>query len=221
VIPPHEQFAAEEKAAPWARRAFFGYLLILAFAGLFAWAVSAPLHQIIHSLQVQARTGIQQPLQTTQTTQLNLLSGLSLLVEVPFYVLILMWQYKAAKTAQLLRLSARRSPGLGVGSWFIPIVNFWFPYQAISDCLPPGDGGRKVVDRMWAFFIATLVTNGATVGLAFAGTPVAFGAAAVTLLLGLGFAVNGARAVTLIGHCHRGLLYPAAATRSDAAGPVS
>ena len=75
----------------------------------------------------------------------------------PFYVFLLRWQFQAAKTARFLSLPARRSPGLGVGSWFIPVVNFWFPYQSIRDCLPPGDPGRPVVARMWAFFIAVLV----------------------------------------------------------------
>ena len=40
------------------------------------------------------------------------------------------WQYKAARRV-LGR--TRRTPGWHAGSWFIPVVCFWFPYQNISD----------------------------------------------------------------------------------------
>ena len=45
-------------------------------------------------------------------------------------VLWAIWQYRVAKqvTGQ-----TRRSPGWHAGSWFVPIVNLWFPYQNISD----------------------------------------------------------------------------------------
>jgi hypothetical protein len=119
-----------------------------------------------------------------------------------------MWQFKAADTARLLRLPARRSPGLGVGSWFIPIVNFWFPYQAIRDCLPAGHPGRRVVAGMWTCFLVGGAINGATLILAGLGNRIAFATAVVGLVLWLGFAVQGARAVRLIAESHRGLLYP-------------
>lgn len=45
-------------------------------------------------------------------------------------VLWAIWQYRAAK--QVVG-HTRRSPGWHAGSWFVPIVSFWFPYQNISD----------------------------------------------------------------------------------------
>lgn len=41
------------------------------------------------------------------------------------------WQFQLAQST--LRGSVRRSPGMHVGSWFIPIVFWWFPYQNMKD----------------------------------------------------------------------------------------
>lgn len=63
--------------------------------------------------------------------QLSLVvSALSLLPLVGAVVTWVIWQYRVAK-----RVSGqtRRSPGWHAGSWFIPVVSLWYPYQNISD----------------------------------------------------------------------------------------
>ncbi|MGD1012523.1 MAG: DUF2510 domain-containing protein [Acidimicrobiales bacterium] len=70
-------------------------------------------------------------------------------------VLFLVWQHRAASTARCLGYPAALSPALGVGSWFIPIVNFWFPYQALRDMLPPGHVARPLVLRAWLCYVIT------------------------------------------------------------------
>ncbi|GAA1960681.1 DUF4328 domain-containing protein [Agromyces allii] len=45
-------------------------------------------------------------------------------------ILWAIWQYRAARHLAGL---TRRSAGWHAGSWFVPIVSFWFPYQNISD----------------------------------------------------------------------------------------
>lgn len=63
-----------------------------------------------------------------QTTVLvSILSSIAFIVTG---VLWAIWQYRAAK--QVVGRT-RRSPGWHAGSWFIPIVSFWYPYQNISD----------------------------------------------------------------------------------------
>ncbi len=198
-----DRFASEARIAPWARIAFVSYPVILVVSLLIAWAESSILREVFHSLRVQLRTGVIKPVDETRTTELNLLSLVDLAVSAPFLVLVPVWQYHAAKTAQLLSLPARRSPGLGVGSWFIPIVNFWFPYQSIRDCVRPGDAGRDAVARMWAFYVATLVLTATAQILALTGSPVAFGPGAAALATGIGFGWYGARSVRLIREGHR------------------
>ncbi len=192
--------------APWAERGFAWYVVVIGVGLLLAWAESSSLRQIFHDIRVQTSTGVTQPQLSHSTTTTNLASVGVLVVTAPFYVLVLIWQYRAAKTARLLNLPAAHSPGLGVGSWFIPVVNFWFPYQALRDCLPVGHPDRRSVGRMWACFISVLIANGITEVLAWTGNRAGFVFAAIALALGTGFALFGIRTVRSISACHRRLL---------------
>jgi len=127
-------------------------------------------------------------------------------VIAPFQVLVytglLVWQFRAAKTARAVFYPARHSPALGAWGWIIPVVNFWFPYQALRDCLPPGDPARRDVARMWACFLSmTVLQAGAfvliTIGL-IEGAIV--GSLAVALAIGFGFL--GIGTVNAIGDSH-------------------
>ena len=79
-----------------------------------------------------------------------------------------------------------------MGCWFVPVVNYWMPYQAIRDCLPPGDPSRRLVKVFWgcfigvelvfpAAFVAGLFSSSASLALSVPG-----------LLLGLGLISTGA-----------------------------
>ncbi len=191
--------------APWAKRGFAWYVVVVAAGLLLAWAESSSFRQIFHQLRVQTSTGVTQP-RLNSSVRNNLLGLVTLVLTAPFYVLVLIWQYRAATTARLCNLPAARSPGLGVGSWFIPVVNFWFPYQALRDCLPPGHADRRVVNRMWACFISVLIVNTVTEVLAWTGNRAGFAFAAIALALGVGFALYGVRTVRSITASHRQLL---------------
>ncbi|MGX5697883.1 DUF4328 domain-containing protein [Agromyces soli] len=53
----------------------------------------------------------------------------SMLTSLAAGVLWLIWQFRVAKYVD----GTRRSAGWHIGSWFIPVVSFWFPYQNVSD----------------------------------------------------------------------------------------
>jgi hypothetical protein len=61
--------------------------------------------------------------------------------------LFIAWLYNAGKFADSQRWPAARSRTLGAFSRLIPIVNFWWPYEAIRDLYPPG--GRPDVALQW------------------------------------------------------------------------
>jgi hypothetical protein len=61
------------------------------------------------------------------TSVVSILSSLSLLATGVLWVI---WQYRAAKR---VTGRTRRSAGWHAGSWFVPIISLWFPYQNISD----------------------------------------------------------------------------------------
>jgi Domain of unknown function (DUF4328)/Protein of unknown function (DUF2510) len=91
-------------------------------------------------------------------------SPASLIVSVIFVaaaILALVWQHRAASAARALGLPAGQSPAWGVGSWFVPIVNFWIPFLAVRDCLPPGDPHRARVLHWWLTWLFAVVVGGA------------------------------------------------------------
>ena len=61
------------------------------------------------------------------TFVVSILSSLSLIATGVLWVI---WQYRVAKQ---VTGRTRRSAGWHAGSWFVPIIAFWFPYQNISD----------------------------------------------------------------------------------------
>lgn len=61
------------------------------------------------------------------TFVVSILSALSLVTTAVLWVI---WQYRAARQ---VAGRTRRSAGWHVGSWFVPIISLWFPYQNISD----------------------------------------------------------------------------------------
>lgn len=83
---------------------------------------------------------------------------LSLIVLVGTGILWLIWQYRLAK--QVLGRT-RRTPGWHTGSWFIPVVNWWFPYQNVSDLWRAAGRTRPGWQAAWwGLWIASSVTGG-------------------------------------------------------------
>lgn len=131
------------------------------------------------------------------------LSIVALIVLLAAAVFWVVWQYRAA--ASLPAGSLRRSPGWHVGSWFIPIVSLFFPFQNVSDLarasqarLTPGIRGA-----WWALWIsANFVSAGAsrlmTSADSTAGLSGALGAAILGEVLVIGAAVLGGIVVSRI-----------------------
>ena len=88
-------------------------------------------------------------------------------------VLFLLWFYRACSDARALGLYTRREPGLATGSFVIPIVNLWWPYQSTCDLFPPDSPARPNVLRWWLLWVVA----GPVAGLA-----VAIGAAVSSTL---------------------------------------
>jgi Domain of unknown function (DUF4328)/Protein of unknown function (DUF2510) len=148
----------------------------------------------------------------TVTMPNGLFGGLSVvisligLVTLGAIVVGCVWQHRAATAARSLGRPARHSPGWGVGSWFVPVVNYWTPYQAIRDCLDPGDPGRAVVLRWWLCLVGAFTFSfAALVASLFSG-----GAALVFIIPGallcLGVIGTGPRVVVAVAASHQAAL---------------
>jgi hypothetical protein len=129
------------------------------------------------------------------------------LVSIGLWVLVYLWVYAAATFGRAAGVPARRDPGLAVASFFIPVINFWWPYQSICDTLPPGHPARRRVLRWWLLYLATTFTFVLAAGLAFvpesAGYLVAMGAVAA---IAIPMAVVGQAMITDIVAAHEDVL---------------
>ncbi len=90
------------------------------------------------------------------TGMLTLLIGA---VTISAVIVLLVWQFRAAKTARAIGYPARFSPGAGIWMWFIPIANLFLPYQALADLLPPDHRDRRLA--WWAMATRLLSVCGA------------------------------------------------------------
>ncbi len=138
---------------------------------------------------------------TPQTTDpLELIIGLAAAVAMIF---ALIWQFRAATAAQALGYPAKRSPGWGVGCWFVPIVNLWMPYQAIRDCLAPDDPRRRLVLRWWLVWIGTQIFTVAATVAALASSLIALGIALVGAMFALAVIATARQVVAIVSDAHR------------------
>ncbi|MFE6996537.1 DUF4328 domain-containing protein [Microbacterium sp. NPDC057659] len=97
----------------------------------------------------------------------------------------LVWQYRAAASVDPIYL--QRSKGWHVGSWFVPLMNWWWPFQNVKDLVWGSRAAVKpaVLGVWWALWLAAnLVSVFASRQLLAAETPESFSAALSFSILG-------------------------------------
>ncbi|MET0886792.1 MAG: DUF4328 domain-containing protein [Mycetocola sp.] len=77
------------------------------------------------------------------TVAASIVSGIAFLATA---VLWLLWQYRVAKQ---FSVETQSSAGWHVGSWFVPIISWWVPYQNISDLWRAVGRSRPVWQIVW------------------------------------------------------------------------
>lgn len=200
---------AELRMAPWAKRALVAFLVVKAASLSLAWASRTTVRRSLDNFRILFDTG-RAPVHRLAVTSPAVTASRYLVaaVGIGVYVLFLIWQHRAATTARNIGLPASHSPAMGVGSWFIPVVDIWFPYQAIRDTLPDQEPDRRHVLRMWLLFLAAYLAGvTASFLIVWGPWPGAIGSA-VDMGLGLLFVLAGLRVVDAIARSHRRLLGP-------------
>ena len=85
------------------------------------------------------------------STMSTLVSPLSLIG----LVMVLIWFHRAVTNGIALGYRQPREPALAVVSWFIPIVNFWWPYESLRECVGPNAvATRALIKRWWLVYLA-------------------------------------------------------------------
>jgi hypothetical protein len=218
AVSPYGAFENEHNSAPWAKRALLVYMALVVILAGIVWLAEPSLH----TYYAQVRFRLEHPGTGTSFNQPSLpvayriTSPLFGLINIAGFVLFLVWQSRAASTARALGYPARRSPALGVGGWFIPVCNFWFPYQAIRDCLPPSHPDRRMVLHMWLWWVVSQCVAVVGVILLFAGsTSVALAIQNVGGLATVIYAYLAFKVVATVYAEHRRVLYPHEPTDPD------
>jgi hypothetical protein len=101
----------------------------------------------------------------------GLAAGFTLVLAIATAVLLIIWQWRCAKNAELLgRDQPRFGPGWSIGAWFIPLANFVIPvlifqdlWRASSAGARPGawrsEKGSGLVALWWVLFVVSAITT--------------------------------------------------------------
>ena len=178
-------------------------------AGLISEQVNAGrLHTVGHQLRIiydDNRAGRPAP-RLTDSSSFEPISVIIGLLTIAAVVVACVWQHRAASAARSLGLRSTHSPGWGVGSWFVPVVNLWMPYQAIRDCLPAGHPDRPLVLRWWLLLMGAWTTALVAEITIFFSRGLALAFAIPAALCAVGLLATAPRLVASIAAVHRSLL---------------
>lgn len=152
--PPPQNLAVdivgERALARWAQPLLLVGGLVQA-AGMFANAEQAK--WVIDHWDEFTRPGASMP----SPPNGNSLAGFVFPITIAVAALFMVWFYRAARTGWASGLPARRSPLLATLSFLIPILQWWWPYQAAMDMVPANDSHRVIIQRWWLLWLlATL-----------------------------------------------------------------
>ncbi|MDQ6838489.1 MAG: DUF4328 domain-containing protein [Actinomycetota bacterium] len=139
---------------PWVRWAVIIFPALSILVCLVTWADASGWAQYFHGLRVLFDNIGRVPPPKPPTVPVASYAG-SLVIAPE--IVFAMWQYRAATFARALQYPARHGPGWGIGAYLVPIADLFVPVQALGDCLPPGDPGRRLVTRTWAALLVVSV----------------------------------------------------------------
>lgn len=91
---------------------------------------------------------------------LSMLGWLAFFTGIGSVILYLIWKYRAAVNARILDPAAARiSPGMAVGSYFIPIVQLVIPCQAMAGIARASTGSIAGVALWWTGHLGTIMAG--------------------------------------------------------------
>lgn len=190
---PQPDLLGAQQSGDRARSALWFGLAASVLQTVCSMIVLASFSETFSTMMDDARAGRRTSSATVATDPLtlvaNLLSNVLALVLLIVGILFLVWFHKALTNARSLGLRLTRSPGWGVAGFFVPIVNFWFPYQSMRDLFPPSHPARSRVGRWWATYLgAGFLSTGGFFGALIApaiGWVLLLGAAALYVVAAL------------------------------------
>jgi hypothetical protein len=187
---PDEDLAGERRAA---RRAMITVVVTAVLA-----AGSAVVFALVRTQRIADGTNLSPAAKTA--------SFLITIATLGLEVFFMIWLYRAAGLARKAGLPARRDPVWAILGFFIPVVNFWFPYQVARDCLPYGDPRRRLSARWWTWYLISAAFGAAAGGVGIVSRTGALIAAAIAVVGYVLSAWYTRRMITAIGDAHTDLV---------------
>lgn len=197
----------------WGRRA--SITVVLAAAVFIVESIYSPfiLHRLLHDTIDQIRDYSHQ-LDEDPTAQLHLhlpsllWVNLGTVVSLAAQVVFIVWFAKAATNAERLALPHARSPIWAILGFFVPIVNFWFPYQVARDLIPPGDPRRRIAAWWWGCYLGQVTVSIVCAVISFWDVPMAVLVAVFGCALPILTALKARELITAVSDSHSGLVRP-------------
>jgi hypothetical protein len=201
-----------EGTARWARFAKIAVVATAVLACVELVLSATLLHSIFHNLfhqlheyskQLDADPNAQ-PHFNLHIGRIYEVDAASLVGFIPEIVFIV-WFAKAATSAERLGLPHVRSQIWAILGFFVPIVNFWFPYQVARDLLPPDDPRRRLAGWWWGLTLGQAVPGLAVFIVSFSSETAALLLAVVAFALPVAVAVNARRLIDAVTERHAAL----------------
>jgi hypothetical protein len=197
---PADALEDERRWGRWARAALAAYVVLVAGTGIIGALAFDDLYD--------------GSLFDPSAERVDAFAGSSLLIgyqlcafaSLAVIAVLAMWTYRAARTARTLGIEIRREPGLAAASWFIPILNLWWPPQAIRSFVPDRDQLRVVIEWWVCWVVTSLAMAGSllTAGAASLGEAVPF--VVVAVLGAIAFAILGFHVIRIVLGVHEDMV---------------
>jgi hypothetical protein len=142
--------------------ATIGFSVLFALSTLAAAAFAPNQHQFLKDTFDAAANGTEPP--TAATGASNITSSLLLLVEIGVWVTVCLWLTRIRQNVVVKgQYNRRRSEVWLWLGWVIPVVNFWFPLQIVTDAVrstAAAAGVRPIrTGFWWAAWLASLLAS--------------------------------------------------------------
>ncbi len=108
-------------------------------------------------------------------------------------VVLCVWSYQATTTVRRLGRPTTHTPGWAAAAWFVPIVNYWFPYQVVRDLLPEAHPLRARVKLWWGCYLGAALFAVVPIVVSAFSLPAALALALVAAALAVVAGVTGSR----------------------------
>ena len=162
-----ERFQNERQLTPWLQRLLF----------LWPIAVALSLGGLVSSMN-QLVDG-DDPGSLGSYWWVGQLGGLA---AIALLVMRILWLYRAATVARELGLDARREPTRAAVGWLIPIVNYWWPYQAMTDLFPEDRRPNRRIAWWWTCSVLSQFSLLVAIAVPFVPVPAAVGLVVLVLV---------------------------------------